>query len=156
EGRMILGANPEYPVEVYLKNGEVQKYKTGAVATNTVQVKSGIPDLFVDCILDDIKPPFDGIKGYKALAAVVACLESNDTGKICKVHNELMPVKVDVAPAKKAAAPAKKAAAPAKKAPGKKAPIKKAVAKKAPTKKAAPAKKAVTKKVPFKKTAKKK
>ena len=128
EGRMILGANPDYPVEVYLKNGEVQKYKVGAVATNTVQVKSGIPDLFVDCILDDIKPPFDGIKGYKALAAVVACLESNETGKICKVHNELMPVKVDAAPAKKAAAPAKKA--PAKKAAAKKAPAKKTAKKK--------------------------
>ena len=129
EGRMILGANPDYPVEVYLKNGEVQKYKVGAVATNTVQVKSGIPDLFVDCILDDIKPPFDGIKGYKALAAVVACLESNETGKICKVHNDLMSVKVDAAPAaaKKAAAPAKKAAAkkPAKKAPAKKSAKKK-------------------------------
>ena len=129
EGRMILGANPDYPVEVYLKNGEVQKYKVGAVATNTVQVKSGIPDLFVDCILDDIKPPFDGIKGYKALAAVVACLESNETGKICKVHNDLMPVKVDAAPAaaKKAAAPAKKATAkkPAKKAPAKKSAKKK-------------------------------
>ena len=129
EGRMILGANPDYPVEVYLKNGEVQKYKVGAVATNTVQVKSGIPDLFVDCILDDIKPPFDGIKGYKALAAVVACLESNETGKICKVHNDLMPVKVDAAPAaaKKAAAPAKKTAAkkPAKKAPAKKSAKKK-------------------------------
>jgi ABC-type oligopeptide transport system substrate-binding subunit len=72
---------------------------------------------------------FDGIKGYKALAAVVACLESNETGKICKVHNDLMPVKVDAAPAaaKKAAAPAKKAAAkkPAKKAPAKKSAKKK-------------------------------
>ena len=59
----------------------------------------------------------------------MACLESNETGKICKVHNDLMPVKVDAAPAaaKKAAAPAKKAAAkkPAKKAPAKKSAKKK-------------------------------
>ena len=52
-----------------------------------------------------------------ALAAVVACLESNETGKICKVHNDLMPVKVDAAPAA-----AKK---PAKKAPAKKSAKKK-------------------------------
>ncbi len=91
KGRMILGADPDYPVEVLLANGEAAKYKVGAVATNTVQVKSGIPDMFVDCILDDIDPPFDGLKGYKALATVVACMESSASGKITAVCNE--PVK---------------------------------------------------------------
>ncbi|MDD4098492.1 MAG: Gfo/Idh/MocA family oxidoreductase [Lentisphaeria bacterium] len=88
KGRMTLGADPDYPVEVELANGEAAKYKVGAVATNTVQVKSGIPDMFVDCILDDIEPPFDGLKGYKALATVVACMECAATGKITAVRNE--------------------------------------------------------------------
>jgi UDP-N-acetylglucosamine 3-dehydrogenase len=93
KGRMVLGANPDYQVEVFLANGEQVLYKVGAVATNVVQVKSGIPDLFVDCVLDDFEPPFDGLKGYKALAAVVACMNSSETGQICKVNNELLPVK---------------------------------------------------------------
>ncbi|NLG12944.1 MAG: Gfo/Idh/MocA family oxidoreductase [Lentisphaerae bacterium] len=113
KGRMILGADPDYPVEVYLANGEAAKYKVGAVATNTVQVKSGIPDLFVDCLLDGIDVPFDGLKGYKALAAVVACMDSNDTGKAIKVQNTLLcDCETKKAPARKAA--------PAKKAPAKK------------------------------------
>ena len=90
KGRLVLGANPDYPVEVYLSNGEEIKYKVGAVATNTHQVKSGIPDLFVDCILDDQPVPFDGMKGYKALSAVVSCMESNETKRFCAVNNELV------------------------------------------------------------------
>jgi len=98
KGRMILGGNPDYQVEVYLADGQVALYKVGAVATNTVQVSSGIPDLFVDCILDDIEPPFDGLKGYKALAAVVACLNCAETGKITKVQNVPPAVKCDCGP----------------------------------------------------------
>ena len=104
KGRMVLGANPDYQVEVYGGNGEVSLYKVGAVATNTMQVSSGIPDLFVECILDGVQPPFDGLKGYKALAAVVACMESVATGKCCKVQNVPPKVTVDCKPAKKAAA----------------------------------------------------
>lgn len=104
KGRMILGGNPDYQVEVYLGDGQAALYKVGAVATNTVQVSSGIPDLFVQCILDDVTPPFDGMKGYKALAAVVACMNCSETGRITKVQNVPPAVKVDVAPktAKKA------------------------------------------------------
>ena len=89
KGQMTLGADPDYQVEVLLNNGERARYKVGAVATNTCQVKSGLPDLFVDCILDDLVPPFDGMKGYKALATVVACMESAKSKKICAVQNEL-------------------------------------------------------------------
>lgn len=104
KGRMVLGANPDYQVEVFLGNGEVALYKVGAVATNTSQVKSGIPDLFVDCVLDDFEPPFDGLKGYKALAAVVACMNSSESGQIVKVNNELAPVKAASAARKSCAA----------------------------------------------------
>jgi len=93
KGMMKLGENPEFGVEVFLKNGEEIKYKVGAMASNTHQVKSGIPDLFVDCILDGKPVPFDGMKGYKALAAVVACMESCATGKVVKVDNKLVPAK---------------------------------------------------------------
>jgi predicted dehydrogenase len=86
---MSLGADPDYQVEVLLNNGEQARYKVGAVATNVTQVKSGIPDLFVDCVLDEMEPPFDGMKGYKALATVMACMESAASKKICPVQNDL-------------------------------------------------------------------
>lgn len=87
KGQMVLGANPDFPVEVMLKNGEMAQYRVGAVATNDVQVPSGIPDLFIDCVLDDVEPEISGEEGYKALAIVVACLESAETKKIVKVRN---------------------------------------------------------------------
>ncbi len=86
KGQMVLGANPDFPVEVMLANGEQAKYKVGAVATNNVQVASGIPDEFIDCILDDVEPRISGEEGKKALAIVVACLKSAATGQIAKVE----------------------------------------------------------------------
>ena len=101
KGTMVLGGSEQYGVEVYLKNGEQIKYKVGAMATNERQVASGIPDMFVDCLLDGADMPFDGMKGYKALAAVVACMESCETGKVVKVNNKLVPEKKGTKKAKK-------------------------------------------------------
>jgi len=90
KGQMILGGDdPNCQVRVLMNNGEGASYKVGVMGTNEHPVKSGIPDLFVDCILDDITPPFDGMKGYKALAAVVACMESQAEKRIITVKNEL-------------------------------------------------------------------
>lgn len=86
KGQMVLGANPDFPVEVMLSNGEAAQYKVGAVATNEVQVPSGIPDEFIDCILDDEEPDISGEEGLRALAIVVACLKSAKTRKIVKVE----------------------------------------------------------------------
>jgi len=86
KGQMMLGADPDFPVEVMLASGEMAKYKVGAVATNDVQVASGIPDEFIDCVLDDEDPRISGDEGKKALAIVVACLKSAETGQICQVE----------------------------------------------------------------------
>jgi predicted dehydrogenase len=85
KGHMVLGANPDFPVEIFLSNGEMAQYRVGAVATNDVQVPSGIPDLFIDCVLDDVEPEISGEEGLKALAIVLACLESAETKKIVPV-----------------------------------------------------------------------
>jgi len=87
KGQVVLGANPDFPVEVMLSNGEMAQYKVGAVATNDVQVPSGIPDLFIDCVLDDVEPEISGEEGFKALAIVIACLESSQTKQIVKVQD---------------------------------------------------------------------
>ena len=85
-GVITLGANPSYPVEVQMADGQEALYKVGAIATNEVQVSSGIPDLFIDAILDDKEPEIGGIEGYKALAIVLACLQSAETGQMAKVE----------------------------------------------------------------------
>ena len=86
KGQMTLGANPAFPVEVVLKNGEVAQYKVGGVSTNEAQLPSGIPDAFIDAILDDTEPAISGQEGLKALAIVLACLKSAETKQIVKVE----------------------------------------------------------------------
>jgi len=84
-GVLTLGINPDYPVEVQMADGQEALYKVGAIATNEVQVSSGIPDMFIDAILADEDPEIGGVEGYKALAIVLACLESAKTGQFAKV-----------------------------------------------------------------------
>jgi predicted dehydrogenase len=86
KGQMVLGANPSFPVEVMLKNGEAAQYRVGGVSTNEAQLPSGIPDAFIDAILDDTDPEIGGQEGLKALAIVVACLESAETKQVVKVQ----------------------------------------------------------------------
>jgi len=47
---------------------------------------SGIPDAFIDAILDDAEPEIGGTEGLKALAIVLACLKSAETKQIVKVQ----------------------------------------------------------------------
>jgi len=86
KGQMTLGANPAFPVEVVLKSGEVAQYKVGGVSTNEAQLPSGIPDAFIDAILDNTDPAISGQEGLKALAIVLACLKSAETKQIVKVE----------------------------------------------------------------------
>jgi predicted dehydrogenase len=88
KGMMLLGEDPDYPVEVRLTSGETAMYQVGAMATNEVQVESGIPRMFVNALLEDKAPEIGGEEGLRALAIVVACLESQQTGRICPVVYE--------------------------------------------------------------------
>ncbi len=87
DGMMTIGANPDYPVEVQLADGQEALYKVGAIATNEVQVRSGIPDLFLDALVNDYDPEIDGMEGYRALAIVLACLQSAETGALVAVED---------------------------------------------------------------------
>jgi len=86
KGVMILGEDPDWQVEVQFANGEVARYSVGAVATNEVQVESGIPRMFIDALLAGQDPEISGEEGLKALAIVVACLKSAETGRLVKVE----------------------------------------------------------------------
>lgn len=85
KGQMMIGANPDFPVEVMLSNGEMAQYRVGGVSTNEAQLPSGIPDAFIDAVLDDVEPEISGKEGLKALAIVLACLESAASRQIVKV-----------------------------------------------------------------------
>jgi UDP-N-acetylglucosamine 3-dehydrogenase len=81
-GVMKIGTDPEDQVIVELRDGTVERYKVGAIATNTKQTTSGVVDAFVNSILNQTPPSISGEEGRKSLKVILAAFESQDTGKI--------------------------------------------------------------------------
>ena len=84
-GVLHLYADPVYDVIIDYDHERAEYHKTGKKSTNVEQVKSGIIDAFVDCIVNDTEPLIPGIEGYKALETVLACLESSSSAKVVKI-----------------------------------------------------------------------
>ncbi|MCC7128790.1 MAG: Gfo/Idh/MocA family oxidoreductase, partial [Anaerolineae bacterium] len=73
KGVLRIYAHPDYQLIVDYSNTEGEYHKVGEIPTNVKQVKSGIVDLFVDCLVNNRKPEISGEEGYKALETVMAC-----------------------------------------------------------------------------------
>lgn len=85
KGVLRITGRQDIQVEVHLRSGEKQFYRVGEIATNERQVASGIPDMFVDSILNNEPPEISGEEGLKALKIVIACLKAAETGQTTKV-----------------------------------------------------------------------
>jgi len=85
-GVMKIGTDPDDQVIVELRNGTVERYKVGAIATNEKQVGSGVVDAFVDSILTGTKPSISGEEGAKSLAVILAAMESQEKKTIVPVR----------------------------------------------------------------------
>ncbi|AIQ57833.1 Gfo/Idh/MocA family protein [Paenibacillus borealis] len=81
-GVMHIGTHPVDQVIVELRDGSVEKYQVGAMATNEKQVPSGIMDAFVESIVTNTPPDISGEEGLKSLAVILAAFESQDTKKV--------------------------------------------------------------------------
>src|SRR5690606_7749247 len=55
-GVIKIGTDPVDQVIVELRDGTVNRYNVGAIATNTKQTTSGVIDAFVDCLVNDTQP----------------------------------------------------------------------------------------------------
>ncbi len=85
KGVIKVGKDPEFNVIVEYRNGQREYHKTGAVATNTRQVASGIIDSFTESILNRKKPQIDGMEGYKALNVILTSMEAAKAGRFKKI-----------------------------------------------------------------------
>ncbi|WP_438347974.1 Gfo/Idh/MocA family protein [Paenibacillus sp. FA6] len=81
-GVMHIGTHPVDQVIVELRDGSVEKYQVGAMATNEKQVPSGIMDAFVESIVTNTPPSISGEEGLKSLAVILAAFESQDSKKV--------------------------------------------------------------------------
>ena len=81
-GVMKIGTDPDDQVIVELRNGSIEKYSVGAIATNEKQTTSNVIDVFVDCILSKTPPSISGEEGLRSLKVILAAFESQASGKI--------------------------------------------------------------------------
>jgi len=85
KGVLRIYAHPDYQLIVDYSNTEGEYHKVGEIPTNVKQVKSGIVDLFVDCLVNNRKPEISGEEGYKALETVIACFEAIESKRVVSI-----------------------------------------------------------------------
>ena len=81
-GVIKIDTDPNDQVIVELRDGTVERYKVGRIATNEQQTHSGVIDEFITCIEKGQEPRISGDEGYRALKVILAAFESEATGKI--------------------------------------------------------------------------
>lgn len=84
-GVIKIGTNPNEQVIVEYRNGNVERYSVGAIATNEKQTKSGVIDAFVDALVTGKPVAVPGIEGLRSLRVILAALESEKTKSFVKI-----------------------------------------------------------------------
>ncbi|WP_248926272.1 Gfo/Idh/MocA family protein [Paenibacillus hamazuiensis] len=84
-GVMKIGTHPDDQVIVELRDGTVERYKVGAIATNEKQTSSGVIDAFVESIVTKTPPSISGEEGMRSLKVILAAFESQATGQVVKL-----------------------------------------------------------------------
>ena len=81
-GVIKIDTDPNDQVIVELRDGTIERYKVGQIATNEKQTHSGVIDEFITSILEGQKPRISGEEGLRSLQVILAAFESEATGKI--------------------------------------------------------------------------
>lgn len=85
-GVMKIGTDPHDQVIVELRDGSVEKYQVGAMATNEKQTTSGVINEFVHHISTHTPPRISGEEGLRSLKIILAAFNSQASAKIEKVN----------------------------------------------------------------------
>ena len=81
EGEMRIYDDPAHSIVLRKKGGEVKYFDVEQIQTNDNQTKSGVIDLWVDCLMENKESPISGESVLSAMRAVFASIESSETGK---------------------------------------------------------------------------
>ncbi len=84
-GVMTIYGNPEYQVVIERNDGTADYYKVGEIPNNIVQVKSGIIDEFVSCMVEQKPATISGRDGMEPLKVVFSAYESSEQNKAVKI-----------------------------------------------------------------------
>ncbi len=85
QGIMRIYDDPAVSIKVILNDGSKISYDVEAIQTNDNQTKSGVIDLWMDCLVDGAAPEISGESALAAMRAVFASIESSETGKSVEI-----------------------------------------------------------------------
>jgi len=80
KGIMRIYDDPAHSIVVKLADGTVKTYDVEQIQTNDNQTKSGVIDLWVDCLKNNRAPEISGKEALNAMRAVFASIESSEKG----------------------------------------------------------------------------
>lgn len=81
KGIMRIYDDPAYSIKVTTRSGETILYDIDKIQTNASQTKSGVIDLFIDCLLKHREPEISGAEALKTMRVIFASIESSQTGR---------------------------------------------------------------------------
>ncbi|MCI8292543.1 MAG: Gfo/Idh/MocA family oxidoreductase [Hespellia sp.] len=87
-GVMTINGDPDYQIVIERFDGTADYLKLGAVSNNTVQVKTGIVDEFVDCLVNDVEPSIGGRDGLEPLKVVFSAYRSSEERRAVEIQHK--------------------------------------------------------------------
>jgi len=81
KGIMRIYDDPAHSITVISRDGKVTHYDVDQIQTNDNQTKSGVIDLFVDCLLNKKEPEISGPEALKTMRVIFASVESSKSGQ---------------------------------------------------------------------------
>lgn len=85
-GILHIYDDPEHSIVFEAKDGSCEEYEAEAIQTNESQTKSGVIDLFIDCIAHGKEGAITGESVLNAMKAVFAGIESSKTGRAVRIE----------------------------------------------------------------------
>lgn len=86
KGIMRIYDDPEHSIVVNLAGGEKLVFDVEQIQTNDNQTKSGVIDLWIDCLKNQRAPEISGQSALYAMRAIFAAIESSETGKAVEIR----------------------------------------------------------------------
>lgn len=88
EGIMKIYDDPRHSIVVLKRNGERYCYDVDTIQTNENQTKSGIIDLWMECLTQNREPDISGAEVLYAMKAVFAAIESSQKNTTIYIGEE--------------------------------------------------------------------
>lgn len=85
KGIMRIYDDPAISIKVILADGSKISYDVEAIQTNDNQTKSGVIDLWMDCLVNGKAPEISGESALAAMRAVFASIQSSETGMTVEI-----------------------------------------------------------------------